>query len=472
MIRVRLTVANSVVLGLILSALCLAIYVMSSWHLENQVDRELGAGGDAFSTEWVNLPFRIGMPPDAEKRIAAFSEFGADPNAVRNFLVEREFLFPRMKLIDPSEMPMPGRPVWDAELFNQSLKGKSGFITATVPEQIEGTGPTEIRIYSVPLLRKGKIVGAGQIARPMRSVRDEQARLRRTLLTLLPTAIFTSLIAGYFLTQHALSPISSFAAAVAKIESQNMNERLPVTGNDELSTLAIAFNSALDRIESSFARLQEFTADASHEIKTPLTAILARTSSALRAPRSAEQYLEVVQSVDRSAKQLRLITDDLMLLARHDQNAQLGITSTVQLSQLVLGQSEWEGRIELSVDSEQPVKGDAITLGRLLRNLIENALNHGHSDRKVKVRLWVEAGEQYLSVQDFGPGISPEHIHRVFDRFYRVDASRTRASGGSGLGLAIAKSIAESHGGTLALISNVGEGTTATVRIPIAQKLG
>jgi len=472
LIRVRLTVANSLVLGLILSALCLATYLMSSWHLENQVDRELAAGGDAFSTEWVNLPLRMGMPPDAEKRIAAFSKFGADPNAVRNFLVEREFLFPRMNFVDPKEMAAPGRPVWDAELYKQSLKGTSGFVTATVPEQIEGTGATEIRIYSVPLLRKGKIVGAGQIARPMRSVRDEQARLRRTVLTLLPTAILTSLIAGYFLTQHALSPISSFAASVAKIESQNLNERLPVTGNDELSTLAVAFNSAMDRIESSFARLQEFTADASHEIKTPLTAILARTGSALRAPRTAEQYLEVVQSVDRSAKQLRLISDDLMLLARHDQDAPLGVTGSARLSQLVLGNPAWENRLDLHVDSEHAIQGDAVTLGRLLNNLIENALNHGHSDRLVEVRLWVEAGEQILLIRDFGPGIPPEHIHRVFDRFYRVDASRTRASGGSGLGLAIAKSIVESHGGTLTLASNVGEGTTATVRIPVSQSRG
>ena len=161
-----------------------------------------------------------------------------------------------------------------------------------------------------------------------------------------------------------------------------------------------------------------------------------------------------------------------MLLARHDQDAPLGVTGSVQLSQLLLGNPAWENRIDLHVESENTIQGDAVTLGRLLNNLIENALNHGHSDRLVEVRLWVEAGEQILLIRDFGPGIPPEHIHRVFDRFYRVDASRTRASGGSGLGLAIAKSIVESHGGTLTLASNVGEGTTATVRIPVSQSRG
>jgi signal transduction histidine kinase len=303
------------------------------------------------------------------------------------------------------------------------------------------------------------------------------------------------------------------------IPLDDLSERLPVKGNDEFSELAATFNGMLGRLELAFRqreqaleqlaqaleRQQRFTGDASHELRTPLTIIKANTSLALEEERSAEEYRRTLESVDRAADATIRIVQDLLLLARGDAGQLARDRRPIPIADVLERAAEpfrsGSGPsilVEIS-DPSLTVSGDAHDLHRLFCNLLENAVRHtppagritlsaaaegdegvvpsgGTSSQGTRARHWSEGavgpasgragGEVVVEVRDTGEGIAPEHLPRVCERFYRVDAARTRRQGGTGLGLAICQTIVDAHDGTLSLDSVLGQGTTVTVRLP------
>ena len=236
-------------------------------------------------------------------------------------------------------------------------------------------------------------------------------------------------------------------------------------------------NQTFGRLETSFGRLTQFTADASHELRTPLTIIQSQAELALLQTRTAETYQQTLQVCLKSSERMSLLIDGLLLLARTDsdrleiQRSDIDLRCVVEDVVAQLQSKSISAGLDLEcITSEAPmtVCGDARFLAQVPSNLIDNAIQHTQSGGKIIVEVRCDEATAVLTVKDTGCGIASEHLPHLFERFYRVDAGRSRQHGGSGLGLAICRSLVETHGGTIAVASTIGEGSTFTVRLPLA----
>jgi signal transduction histidine kinase len=283
--------------------------------------------------------------------------------------------------------------------------------------------------------------------------------------------IITAGILSYFAARSALSPITSVRDAAAGIGGRNLNLRVPEQGTrDEVDDLAKTLNAMLERLENSFETQRRFTADASHELRTPVTAIAGHASYLIRRTNPTEAQKESLEAITNLSVRLGRLIGDLLDLARADAGFGVERVSTNLMSLAedvhlevvaIAGNTE----IELLGDSGLRAFIDPNRVRQVIRNLVQNALKAGSS--KVTVEISKEETIARVSVQDNGSGIAAEHITKLFDRFYRVDTSRDRAAGGSGLGLSIVKWIVEAHQGSIEVSSELGVGTKIEVRFPI-----
>jgi heavy metal sensor kinase len=306
-----------------------------------------------------------------------------------------------------------------------------------------------------------------QRSESLASVYAEVNRLTRTLLTMIPIALLLAGAAGMFLTGRLLAPVRRVTEAAARIGAEGLSERLPVHGKDEFAQLGQTFNGMLARLEAAFDRQRRFVADASHELKTPLTVIKANSSLALADPDLTPDYRETLQEIDQAADRTSRIVQDLLVLARTD-HGQLPLQEEeVPLGELfakVVSEAEKLHKIRPAIQvtvGQQTLWGDPHLLHRLLLNLLDNALRHTPPEGQVTV-VALPGG---FTVQDTGEGIAPEHLEHLGERFYRVDSARARTVGGTGLGLAISRAIVAAHGGSLQIESKPGEGTSVTVAL-------
>jgi signal transduction histidine kinase len=247
----------------------------------------------------------------------------------------------------------------------------------------------------------------------------------------LPVTVILVALTGYLVAARALKPVDSMAQRAAQITAEQLNERLHIENpNDELGQLGSAFNSTLARLERSFDQLRRFTADASHELRTPLTAIQSVGEVSLKMHGDVSYYRDKIGSMLEETNRLTQLVDSLD-----------GNRSTI-------------------------VKADRTILRQSLVNLVHNAVKY--SPERGEIRLSIHETEQdaIVEVEDSGPGIAPEHRTRIFERFYRVDKSRTRAAGGAGLGLSIAQWAVLAHGGTIAVHSEPGSGSIFQICLP------
>lgn len=310
--------------------------------------------------------------------------------------------------------------------------------------------------------------------------------LRRTLRTAaiafagaIPLFLLLSGIGGYIMAHRALSPLSAMGRQAREISATNLHRRLPVANaRDELGSLATLVNDLLARLESAFDQQRRFIADASHELRTPVAIIRSEAEVALTVKsRTEAEYRDALRVVQVAAARLSRIVNDLFLLTRADAGHQmmrvedLYLNDVVEESVLAMrGLAAARGmQLEASDATEAPFRGDSELLGRLLINLIDNAIHYATPGTAVRVDLTARDGVYRLIVTDEGPGIPPDAQERVFTRFFRVDSSRSRstaADGGSGLGLPIARWIAEAHGGRLVLERSGASGSVFVATLP------
>lgn len=295
----------------------------------------------------------------------------------------------------------------------------------------------------------------------------------RSLLTMIPLAALIASAGGLFLTGRALQPVRAATDAANNIEASDLSKRLPVSGIDEFARLATTFNGMLERLEAAFERQQRFVADASHEIKTPLTVIKANTSLALGDRNLPADIRETLVEIDDATDRTTRIVQDMLLLARSDAEQLALKPESVEIPRLLASLAaeaprlrENAATVRIDAPGSLSVTADPHHLRRLLTNLLDNALRHTPSSGSVTFSAKEEGPFVTLSVRDTGEGIPPEHLPHLGERFYRVDASRVRSAGGTGLGLTIARAIAEAHGGTLSIASAPGEGTNVSVVLP------
>jgi heavy metal sensor kinase len=283
------------------------------------------------------------------------------------------------------------------------------------------------------------------------------------------------LAGGWWVAGHVLRPIGEISAAADQIAGGDRARRisLPETGS-ELGQLATVLNRTFDRLDHAFAQQVQFTADASHELRTPLSVILTQVQLALSRERSGLEYRESLGICQRAAERMRALINALLDLARLDTGgfdltlAECDLQRVAYESlELVAPLAEQKGAVLRSSVDPIRVRADGAKLGQVMVNLLQNALQHNARGVEVSLSLQPKEGYALLRVSDNGAGIPPEALPRLFDRFYRVDKSRSSATGGSGLGLAICKAIIEAHGGTIRAESRLGEGTEFQVLLPL-----
>lgn len=284
-------------------------------------------------------------------------------------------------------------------------------------------------------------------------IEDAQSDVEKTLLAVGGASLVAALLAGYLLAARTASPLRRFAATAAEVDAGDLTPRLEASpaAAAELRTLAEAFNHMLDRLDRAFARQRQFVSDASHELRSPLTAIrgqlevLARKESP-----DAEEIRRVEAMTMTEMRRVERLVDDLVALARLDEGVSPALRE-VQTAPFLRGLADGvhDGTTEVGELAEGTIRIDPDLVAQVVRNLINNAQRHAGPGGRVALSAKADGAGLVVIVDDDGPGIPREQRERVFDRFHRSESSRNRASGGSGLGLGIARSIVEMHGGRI-----------------------
>jgi heavy metal sensor kinase len=279
---------------------------------------------------------------------------------------------------------------------------------------------------------------------------------------------------GWLIISRALRPVAQISAAAQRIAAGDLTERIHASDPDsELGRLAGVLNSTFARLETSFAEQRQFTADASHEVRTPLTVIISEAQAALARSRSEAEYRETLEVCLEAAQDMRRLADSLLDLARLDGGQEAANRTELDLAelaetcgQLVRPLAEARG-IAVNLELQPaPLRADPGRLRQVLINLLDNAIHYNYDRGTIEVRVRRDGAWVVLEVADTGRGIAPEHLPHIFKRFFRGSTARTSTERRAGLGLAIVHSIVEAHGGTIGAESRLGLGTTFTVRLP------
>ena len=330
-------------------------------------------------------------------------------------------------------------------------------------------------VYGYPLVIEGTPVGTIQVAATLQGVEMAARRLLTIELLGLAGGMVLALLLGYVLAGRALAPVARMTATVDHLEATDLSHRVDGESNDEIGRLAKTFNRLLERLAEAFDAQQRFISDASHELRSPLTAIRGHVQlmkkRGLENPQILASGLDTVQ---REAERLSRLVDDLLLLARREATGAVGEATPTDMRPVVHEMVESYAPLHANL-SLAPLPGEAVLIAidpdrfrQVLLNLLSNALRETPVDKPVVVS-WTRSGAlAMLRVQDSGPGIPAAHLPHLFERFYRVEDSRERSRGGTGLGLAIVSAIASATGATVNVSSTVGVGTTFDVCWPVA----
>ncbi|HEX4086120.1 MAG TPA: ATP-binding protein [Chthoniobacteraceae bacterium] len=350
----------------------------------------------------------------------------------------------------PAHLPRPERTGHGAEA--RSLNGNR--------EYFDFTPPGECLLAGIP---------EASLHRSLRKSAELLAALGLVVLVL-------GLTGGWWLASRAIRPIDEISATVMRIAAGKMDERINIAHTDsELGKLATVLNETFGKLASTFDQQARFTSDAAHELRTPVSVILAQAQLALARPRQPEEYRETIQTTQRAARRMHALIDSLLdlsmladqrthLLARPCDLAEIGREQLDLIRPLA---DQHDVTLAADLGSAQCV-ADEDRITQVFANLLANAVKFNHAGGEVRLSTLRENGSAIIRVSDTGAGIAAEHLPHLFERFYRAEESRSRTTGGAGLGLAICKSIAEAHGGAITVESELGRGSTFTLRIPAA----
>jgi heavy metal sensor kinase len=314
------------------------------------------------------------------------------------------------------------------------------------------------------------------VADPQRKFAGILRAFTTVLLLSTPFILALATVCGLWLGRRALAPVARIADDARTITESNLSARLAVpSSQDELQQLSETLNDMLERIERSFTRTRQFTADASHELRAPMTLIHTAAQYSLRRERSREELVDSMQKILRESQRTTALIDDLLLLARGDAGKEPTALTEMDAAPLLRDAAEQavamaspkDIAVTLQLESGVlPVRGNEAQLRRLLLILVDNALKYTPGGGRVTISGSADGSDVTISVADTGAGISPDDLPHVFERFWRADKVRSRESGGTGLGLTIAKQIADLHGAQLGVESEIGRGSTFSARFP------
>lgn len=481
-IRARLTAWFAGVLGLVLVVLSAATW----WVLRDSVGDTIDQG--------------------LADRVAAISRFLNAPGTSQSFEELREDLREYVAL-DPGWSLIRIRDARGLQLYRSdafdagAVTGRSGEAPAPpgVYQDLAMRGrPVRMLTSGITVRHEPYTV---EVAVPVGELQEALSEVGWTIAILIPCGLLSAGIGGYWISRRALAPVDRIAGTARAITARHLSRRLdvPPTG-DELQRLSETLNEMLARLETAFAETTRFTADASHELRTPVSLIRTTAEVALRRPRDAGEYRQALDEILREAERTSTLVEDLLTLTRGDAGVDAFQPATVDLAALA---EEAHGQIQRACSDRgldvrfsltpRPlaVLGDRAALMRLLRILVDNAVKYTPAPGSIHVSLELATRQvaaavtvqgsvegmsnaslmrgavAVLTVADTGIGIAAADLPHVFDRFYRADRARSRDSGGAGLGLSIAKRIVERHGGAVLIDSEPGRGCRVRVELPV-----
>lgn len=316
-----------------------------------------------------------------------------------------------------------------------------------------------------------------QVAAPLGEFYEALERFGMILWFSVPALLLVASAGGYWISTRALSPVEDIRAKAQSISISNLQDRLSVpTTGDELQRLSETLNAMLARLSESVERMSQFTADASHELRAPLSLIHTTAELALQNGRTNAEFVEDMRQILGESERTGKLIDNLLLLARadsvedglHKELTDWSLTAREAVQQISLHARPKNITVEIAMPPEPiPVMGDADALRRMVLIVLDNAVKYSSEASAVRVFMKRDGQEVLLRVTDQGMGIAPDDIPHVFDRFWRADKARSRGMGGAGLGLSIAKWIADRHAGTIQVSSQPGLGSTFEIRLPI-----
>jgi heavy metal sensor kinase len=334
---------------------------------------------------------------------------------------------------------------------------------------------TPYRIISTPVYKNGELAAIIQLGTHLRFVRKNLVHFRNNILIALLITLVLGTLGGWILARRSLYPIGYIASKAQSITSQNLSERLTPRGtDDEMDDLIQTINGMISRLEGSFKRMAEFTADASHELKTPICAMRGEAEVLLLKERKGEEYQEGLAHFIEQFDILNQMINDLILLSKFDttqvelKKAPLRLDLLMEdlchLFQILAEQKNVV--LEIGTLEEVTVMGDKVRLQQLFTNLIDNAIKYTPKG-SIHVKVEKNEGAALVKIKDTGIGIPKEEQEKIFKRFYRVDKSRSKETGGVGLGLSIAEWIVHAHHGRIEVDSEFQKGSAFTVYLPI-----
>ena len=459
-IKWRLTLWYGGVLSLILIIFASGIFIYFKNSLKDSIDAKIRSIGEVLSSSMTEAH--------------GASVFGNFERYLENVLGRK----PKGKFIQIMDTSgRIGAKMSDIEgealptSFNALERAMRGEI---VYETIERTKP-RLRMVTIPIMDNKKVTSVVQVGTSLEDFDETIRKLLLIMIISIPTSIIVTIVVGYFMAKKALRPVDQIRRAAVKISSSNLDEKIDITGRrDELGRLAETFNAMIGRLKDAFQRINQFSIDVSHELKTPLTILKGETEVALRKEREKDDYRKLLLSNLEEIDRMSCIIDDLLLLSKADtKEIKLNIEE-VALRDLIMDvcmnmkvvADKKSVELQISELEDVRLKGDELKLRRMLLNVVENGIKYSHVGGKVSVSSYINDGYAWIDVKDNGIGISEDDIKYVFDRFYRADRSRKRESG-SGLGLSISRWIAGAHKGSIEVKSQPAQGSVFTIKLPI-----
>jgi heavy metal sensor kinase len=455
-IRWRLTLWFALILCVVLVLSGIVLHILLERYLENQVDDNL----DIYSARVHGTlnPQEIPVPLDFEvihSKLPPINEF-TSPGLYIQITDGSGHVVVKSSNLGEQDLPV------DPSLISQGLAGSTAIGT------VAAGGGASVRIMVSPLYLGDQTLLL-EVAQSLNYIDATMSQVRWAVLASIIVALALATVSGSAIVREALSPVSRITHTASDIEaSSDLRRRVDYRGpRDEIGELATTFDHMIEHLERVFQSQRFFVADASHDLRGPLTVIRGNLDLLKRKLSDAERR-ESLAAMEREAVRMAKIIDDLLLLAEVE-SGESARRQTVLLKGILLEEVErartLAGNRKIIVDRQQDlsVKGDAQRLKQLLVNLVDNAIKYTAVDGTITLSLYKDEEWAHLEVADNGIGIAREHLGYIFDRFYRVDKARSRASGGTGLGLAIVKGIAEQHGGKVTVTSEPGHGSTFNV---------
>jgi two-component system heavy metal sensor histidine kinase CusS len=450
-IRRKLTLWYGAVLALVLAAFSVAVYFTMRHQLLQRIDLGLSEELADVLSEVRRARDDAGLKEWLERRFAQHAGFDFQitrANGQRFFANER---------LGTASFPIAEGVAASPAFRDVALD--SGGRWRVVSVQVQG--PTDVLTV--------------QVARSLEPFDHESRELLLTFLLLGPLTLLVAVGGGYFLARRALAPVEQITSTANQITAERLHQRIEVpNADDELGGLADTLNRMIGRLEKSFAEMQRFTADAAHELRTPLAVIRNEAEVALRAQRTPEEYSRALENLLEEANRLGNVADQLLFLCRQDAGLLAPAREEVDFQQLlqeVVGNMQLvaqEKAVNLVLEDPPPCRlvSDSRQLRRVLYNLLDNAIKYTPASGQVRVNSNIDTNRLVVNVTDSGIGVAPEHVPHIFDRFYRADPARERDGSGAGLGLAICRSIILALGGGIEMQSMVGKGSKVCFHLP------